>query len=528
MLRPEGGADVITARDVVKVMVDVRLLRRADADEAAAGAPVGALNPPEGPRVAVKLTVLFPFWIEEGLRKIFDTALDKVVEVVLIEFDEGTTDTVMLLFVVKDNEEFRIEGPGVIELHAVEEINVIMLLELVIGTAADAVGVTLLLEDILSPRLEVLTGSPAIVEALAKLEDDVSWIELIEKLNPGMIAAAVVELLEPTEVRVITVTDKVDMTSGQDEKNGGRASEAELGSASGTVKLAVGEIGVTFEGLGDITRDDAGELAKLSDTTALGSNAMELRGVEITGQDDGYEILEADNMVVGNDTVVTSTVLEDRGDGAEIEDGAAGQGAFVLDDCKGAEKERELSGNGISVGRADEEPSMIDPIGEMVTVIVVICPELVLVTIVVSALAIVLETGSMSDVVKLALENIMAELVGIEGSSFVTVDSNEEFGDEVAPPLLVVIISVEVVACPPETVVASVVGDAVMTPSEVAAGGAALGTFVGNNVSIVVRPSDIALVTATGKSGDASDPTLDEVSKEMEVEGSSKLGVEIV
>ena len=57
-----------TAREVVKVMVDVRLLMKVGADEATVGAPVAALSPAEEPKVAEKFTFGVPLEIEEELR----------------------------------------------------------------------------------------------------------------------------------------------------------------------------------------------------------------------------------------------------------------------------------------------------------------------------------------------------------------------------------------------------------------------------------------------------------------------------
>ena len=522
---------MILVREVVKVMVEVRLLTRADADEAIVGALVGVPDPAEEPKVAERFAGGFTFGVEDGPRKILDTALEIAFDVVFTKFDEEPTDSVKLLFVVEDNEAFMIWGPGVTELHAPEETSVIVLVKLVIGTAADngTVGVTLKLDDVLSPRLDVLADGTATVEVFAKLEDGTIGMRLIEKLNPGIIVVAKVELVKTVEVPGISVMDKIDVTSRPDEDNSGRGSETELGFVNGIVMLAIGRIEVALGKFSDTGGEDIEGLAKLCDTTVLGPNAVELREVERVGEDDGYKKLEADNMVVGSDTVVISTILDDRGNGAGTKDEAEGQSVAVLSDCKGTEEDTEMSGNGTNVGRVDEELSTVGSIGDMVTVIVIICPELLRVMMVVSAFVIVPGTGSIRDAVRLALENIIVGLADSEGSSFVRLGCNDEVGNEVTPSLTVVTM-LGVVACPAESVVVGMVGYAVVTAGEVATGDAALGMFVGSSVSIVVRvcPSGNVLVVVKGKAWDASDPTPDEVTKETEAGGSAGLGVEVV
>ncbi|KAF1350363.1 hypothetical protein EJ07DRAFT_184349 [Lizonia empirigonia] len=445
------------------------------------GVPVAALIPADDPILAPR--------VDEEVK-----LLDVVLVVELISFDDGSTGSETAVLV------------GL----KIFEIDVLMLNVVLVKTVDDvASGVVMLLVDVLNATI-VLKGGVIMAMVLVKLpertvEAAALLLEFIEKLTPGSTGMVASELAAGGVLATTFVEEPGVALNTDEEGSNGKVPEAELGFATGTVKLEVKKTEVRFDNVSDVV----GGLIKAVVDVPPDDIPAELVRVGLPGGESSSDgILDKDEVTSESGSPDVADIAPGGGDGSMLENEKVGPGIVTVDIDSNAEEESPpLASDDDSNRLDDKELPEIKVTGKDVAEIVVVRRELICVNVVTALVSSGADCGS--ETVKPPLDVAVVKLVGINRLPIVFVDGGDGSGSGEILLMMVVTVLVEVVICPPGSVDVSVTGDAVVTIGADVEG--AFSTVVEISVTTIVCPPGRVLVTVTSTFEIVGVTTLDRV-----------------
>lgn len=436
-------------------------------------------------------------------------------DVMLTEPGKTSPGNVGLLLATDGGEESRLIELEITELDRLDGEKELMLLDVVfVKITDDGLLSVILLLDIVIGVVEKSGGGVMMAEVLVELDDDTErldmlLLELADEFNPGASRVVVVRVVADDGMLTITMTEEVDIILLSVEGSDEELPKVELRSAVEIAELAIGEGEGTFEAL-DEAGSDAEELVTPLDDSSLGTVKKELVVPKLPGNNGGDNTLDEETTVNAGDEVVPDTIPE-----------------VGIEDVKVTSNNEEISTRDVEpVADDGEEGSDVVSVesgyvenpknGELtgaagdVAVMIVVDPELIIVNVVMTTLALLLTVGPGSGTVKPPLDGLATVLEDFGGLPAGAVEDGDETAKDVAPPTMVVSVLTDVVICPPGRVAVSATEDAVIILDALDPGRVALRTVVEASVTVRVWPPEKLLVIDMGRLEAALKSRLDE------------------